>query len=422
VRNWISCEAKMGDIVDLALGVVSAMGGFVDIGELIFLTQAGSKFVLSLMWVLVLGTAGVIIYSEMAGRLAAVSGFTVFKAAQLKLGQRLGWVALVSSLLVTLVTCAAELGGMALILELVTKWSFWECAICAGVLVVLIVAGLPFSLIENLLGVLGMAMLVFLFAIFYKNGASVQDMVAGTGVALHMDWPRLALYGYFAIGILTSSMMPYELVFYASGAIEEEWTSKQLRINRIICSVGFSFGFLVAGSLVINAAGKLIPLGIDPQLLGADVLQAVLPFGWWGGLLALFGMFFAITGAAVETSMSMGYMVCQFLDLPWGKRRSLQEAPAFHGLWLLTVVAGVIAVLIYQQPLQIAEFAVIFSVLALPLSYLAVWLAASDAKIMGMHVNGPLSRVGGLLFLGVLILAAVGAVPILVLTSAGQIW
>ena len=64
----------MGDFVDLALGIVSAMGGFVDIGELIFLTQAGSKFSMSLVWVILLGTLGIIVFGEMAGRLAAVSG------------------------------------------------------------------------------------------------------------------------------------------------------------------------------------------------------------------------------------------------------------------------------------------------------------------------------------------------------------
>jgi len=152
----------MGDVIDLALGVVSAMGGFVDIGELVFLNQAGAKFFLSLIWVLVIGTVGVILFSEMAGRLAAVSGFTVFSAVQRKLGKRLGWVGLLSSLLVTAVTCTAELGGMGIILELVTKWPFWVCVLCAAILVMAIVGALPFSVIENMLGFLGLAMLSLL--------------------------------------------------------------------------------------------------------------------------------------------------------------------------------------------------------------------------------------------------------------------
>jgi manganese transport protein len=412
----------MGDLVDLALGVVSAMGGFVDIGELIFLTQAGAKFYMSLVWVLVLGTAGVILYSEMAGRLAAVTGYAVFDAVRLKLSRPMGWVALVSSVLVTVITATAELGGMALLLELMAGWPFWLCAIIAATLIIAIVALLPFSVIENALGLLGMMMLVFLAAVFYKNGTGAGELLAQSADVFSFDWPHLLLYGYFAVGILTSSMMPYELIFYASGAIEEEWTSKQLTINRLIAGVGFSFGFFVAVALMLNAASKLAPLGIDPQLLGATALEAILPFGWWGGWLAMLGMFFAVTGAAVETSMSVAYSVCQFLELPWGKRKSPVDAPVFHGAWLVTVLIGLAAMLLYPQPIQIAELAVIFSVLALPLAYLAVWIAASDQRLMGMHVNRAVSRIGGLAFLAVLIIAAVAAIPLLIATSSGQIW
>jgi Mn2+/Fe2+ NRAMP family transporter len=397
------------------------MGGFVDIGELIFLTQAGAKFYLSLIWVLVLGTAGVILYSEMAGRLAAVSGVTVFKAVQLKLGRRLGWVALGSSILVTLVTCCAELGGMALLMQLATNWPFWVCAVLAAILVLAVIGVLPFVLIENALGFLGLAMLVFLVAAFFQNGDSIGGMMQKSGEAI-VDGPRLLLYAYFAVGILTSSMMPYELTFYAAGAIQEKWTVKKLLANRLIAGIGFSFGLFVAVALLFNAAAKLAPLGIDPQLLGATALQAIIPFGWWGAVIALFGMFFAVTGAAVETAMSIGYSICQFLDRPWGKDKSMSEAPVFHGAWIATVLLGLGGVLIYQQPIQIAELAVVFSVLALPLAYLAVWMAASDAKLMGAHVNGGLSRTGGLLFLGVLVVAAVIAIPLLIVTSAGQIW
>jgi len=412
----------MGDFVDLALGIVSAMGGFVDIGELIFLTQAGSKFSMSLIWVIVLGTAGIILYGEMAGRVAAVSGYTVFDAVRQRLSRPVGWITLGSSVLVTIVTATAELGGMGLVLQLMTGWPFALCTIAAAVLVTAIIAFLPFVVIENALGILGMTMLVFLFAVFFKNHQTVAEVVQQSAAVFSFDWPRLLLYGYFAVGILTSTMMPYELIFYASGAIEEEWTSKELTINRIVAGVGFSFGALVAIALMFNATAKLAPLGIDPQLLGATALQAIMPFGWWGAWFAMLGMFFAITGAAVETSMSLGYMICQYLELPWGKKKSPIEAPVFHGAWFATVVVALGVMLVYPQPIQIPELAVIFSVLALPLAYFAVWLAAGDRRLMGMHVNGAVSRIGGLLFLAVLVVAAVAAVPLLIVTSGGQIW
>src|SRR5205085_9413336 len=103
-------------------------------------------------------------------------------------------------------------------------------------------------------------------------------------------------------------------------------------------------------------------------------------------------------------------------------KKKYADAPLYYSLSIIPIALGLIAVVIYPQPIQIAEYAVVLAVLALPLSYLAVWLTASDHQLMGMHVNKWLSRVGGLAFLGVLILAAVAAIPLLIVTSTGEIW
>jgi Mn2+/Fe2+ NRAMP family transporter len=411
----------VGSLLDLTLGVVSATGGFIDIGELIFLTQAGAKFLFSLLWVVLIGTIGIIVYSEMAGRMAAVSGHTAFTAVRTKLGWSVGLVALVSSLLVTVITCAAEVGGMALIVEWVSTWPFWVCVLIAAILLLVLVAALPYSWIEKGLGILGLTMLVFLVSLF-AYGAPWANVAAGLIPSFPGDFTHLALYGYFVVGIFAAVLMPYELIFYSSGAIEEKWSVKELFTNRIVSGVGYSFGSLVAFALLINAAVMLEPRNIDPQLLGATALQAIIPFGAWGAYLAMLGMFFAVTGAAVETSLSNGYMVCQFLGEPWGKAKSFRDAPLFHGIWAGSVVVGCIIDLAWQQPLQIAEVAVVFSVLALPLTYLAVLLAANDKAIMGKHVNGLFTKSAGVVFLVIITVVAIAAIPLLILTSMGEIW
>ena len=58
--------------LELFLGILTAVGGFVEIGELTFALNAGSQFDYRLLWVVALGTIGIIVYCEMAGRIAAV--------------------------------------------------------------------------------------------------------------------------------------------------------------------------------------------------------------------------------------------------------------------------------------------------------------------------------------------------------------
>ena len=60
-------------IIAVTLGVLSAIGGFVDIGDLVASVQSGARFGLALAWVLVVGVIGICAYAEMAGRVVAVS-------------------------------------------------------------------------------------------------------------------------------------------------------------------------------------------------------------------------------------------------------------------------------------------------------------------------------------------------------------
>ncbi|WP_162301474.1 divalent metal cation transporter, partial [Cognatilysobacter segetis] len=76
----------MAMFLELFLGILTAMGGFVEIGELTFMLNAGSKFDYSLLWVVALGTVGIMVYGEIAGRIAAVRGQGVFNVIRERAG------------------------------------------------------------------------------------------------------------------------------------------------------------------------------------------------------------------------------------------------------------------------------------------------------------------------------------------------
>jgi Mn2+/Fe2+ NRAMP family transporter len=72
------------------------------------------------------------------------------------------------------------------------------------------------------------------------------------------------------------------------------------------------------------------------------------------------------------------------------------------------------------DPVKLTEYSVIFSVVALPLTYLPILLVANDRSYMGSHVNGKLANFLGVLYLVVIIVIAVAAIPLLFLTHGGQ--
>ena len=79
-------RVKLKSILAVALGILSAIGGFVDIGDIVFNTQAGAIFGYQLLWVVVVGVVGIIVYSEMCGRVSAVSKRPVFDLVRERAG------------------------------------------------------------------------------------------------------------------------------------------------------------------------------------------------------------------------------------------------------------------------------------------------------------------------------------------------
>src|SRR5204862_76589 len=82
----IKAGAAVNKIVEMLCGILTAMGGCVEVGELVSSAQAGAKFRHSLLWVVVLGTIGIIVYGEMAGRIAAVTKEPVMSIIRARTG------------------------------------------------------------------------------------------------------------------------------------------------------------------------------------------------------------------------------------------------------------------------------------------------------------------------------------------------
>jgi Mn2+/Fe2+ NRAMP family transporter len=309
-------------LLQLALGIIAAIGGFVDIGDLVFNAQAGAVFGYQLLWALPIGVVGIIVFAEMSGRVAAIAGKANFDLVRERYGRRLGMAALVASVLLSFLTLAAEIGGVGLVLQLFFDVSN-QAFMLIGVLIVAAAAWLMnFGAIERVFGYGGLGLLVYAVA----------------AVHLHPDWHRVAgglvphapssaLYAYFAIGLIAAALMPYEIYFYSSGGIEEGWSARDLGVNRANAVVGYLLGGTLAAAIMISAALVLLPRGIQPESIGTTVLTAAVPFGVTGLVLATLGIMFAVGGAAIDTCFSGAYNIAQYLGWDWGKRKGRGDTP-----------------------------------------------------------------------------------------------
>lgn len=410
----------MSQLLDVTLGIMTALGGFVDIGELVFALAAGAKFGYALLWVVVIGTIGIAVYGEMAGRVAAVRQQPTMDVVKERLGPRMALAVLVASTVINVLTCAAEVGGLAVVLQLLGGRQYQLMLVAAAGLLLVSVYLLPFRWIERVFGLLGLPLLVYVVAAVALDpdwGAATRGLLPD---ALPPGSPGLTVYLYFAVGLLSSILMPYEIYFYSSGGLEEGWTPKDLPVNKLTAGIGFLLGGLLCMALIVVGAALFKPAGIDPQTLGSTLFGASVPLGKIGFAVALVGIFFAIGGAAVETALSAAYNVTQYLGVPWGKRKKPKEVPWFTACWIAAILLGLGIAASGINPVHIVEYSVLFAVLVLPLTYYPVLRVADDRAAMGKHVNAGVIRILGWAYLVLICVIAAAAVPLMILTHNGQ--
>jgi Mn2+/Fe2+ NRAMP family transporter len=402
----------------LALGVLTAIGGFVDIGDLVTNGLVGARFGMSLSWVVVIGVIGIIVFAEMSGRVVAVSGRPTFDVVRERLGPRLGLLNLAGSMAVTFLTYIAEIGGVALSLELATSVNelLWIPVTAGAVWIVLWKA--KFSILENVAGLLGLSLIVFSVAL-WQLGPDWSELLSS---AVRADKPageEWSTYAYFVIALFGAAMTPYEVFFFSSGGIEEKWDASSIRTMRANVFVGFPLGGLLSLSIAGVATVTLMPAGIEVESLGQVALPVTVALGKIGLAFAILGFFAATFGAACETGLSVGYSIAQYFGWQWGKIVRPFEAARFHLVILIATVLAAIVLLTTIDPVLVTEFSVVFSAIALPLTYLPILVVANDRGYMGEHRNGVLANTLGSIYMVLVVIASAAALPLMIWTKMG---
>jgi Mn2+/Fe2+ NRAMP family transporter len=402
----------------ITLGILTAIGGFVDIGDLVANATAGARFQFGLAWVVVLGVGGIIVYAEMAGRVAAVSRRPVFNLVRERLGPRFGIANLVASLFINFLTLTAEIAGVAIALSMVASVNYILLVPFAAALIWIVMWRVPFERLEQVFGLAGLALLAFVFALvqFGPDWGDVVSQVTHPSIAPDEN---VFTYAYFAIGLFGAAMTPYEVFFFSSGAVEEGWTRHDLALNRANVYVGFPLGGVLSLAIMAMAALVLAPLHI-----GVDTLpQVALPVAATTGKVALaaviLGIFAATFGAALETGLSTGYCLAQYFGWQWGKFVKPRQAARFHLVVLLAVLIAVFVIMTGVDPVLVTEYSIVLSAAALPLTYFPILVVSNDPAYMGEHTNGAVLNTIATLYFVLIAVIALATIPLMIITKGG---
>ncbi|HTK29664.1 MAG TPA: divalent metal cation transporter [Vicinamibacterales bacterium] len=402
----------MKKLFNLLLGVVTSIGGFVEVGSISTAAQAGAQFGFALLWAVAI--AGLLLASltEMAGRVATVSKRSISAAVRERFGFHFQLVPLGAELAIDLLLLTAELGGAAIAVRLLTGTAFLWWIVPVGLFVFAVLWFGSFATIEDGVGLLGVVTLSFIVAT-WRGHPDARAVAAG--FIPRLPGHDLTRYAFLAVSIVGATVSPYLLNFYASGAVEEHWTEDMLWMNRVTAFAGMGFGSIVSMGVLATAAIVLAPLHIRVESYEQAALMFLPAFGRWGVTLFALSLGIGCLGAATELTLNAGYLVAQSFGWTWGVERERREAARFSAAFTAVLLAAVIVALLGFDPLRMTLISVALTVVIMPIIVLPFLVLMNEERYVGRHVNSA----AGNAVLAVLVLAgammAVVVVPLEVL-------
>jgi Mn2+/Fe2+ NRAMP family transporter len=399
----------MKKILQVTLGIVTSVGGFLEIGSVTTAAQAGAAFGYRLLWAILLGTVCLIFLVEMSGRLSAVSKHTIVDAMRERFGFPFFFIVLVGMVLVTFLVLIAELGGVGLALQLLTGIGFPRWAIPVSLLVWLLMWKGTFGLIEKGASLLGLVTISFIVAAvrLHPDWSSVAS-----GLAPAMPHIDKAHYGFIAVSIMGASISPYLMYFYSSGVIEDEWDESYIGVNRLIAAFGMTFGGVLSMAVLVAAALALKPRGIQVDTFQQAALPMTIALPRWGFYLFAISMLVACFGAALEVSLAIAYFFAQGFGWKWGEDLEPAKDARFSLVYTIIILLAAVPLLFGIDPIKVTIMSMALTAATLPLAITPFLFLMNDPIYMGKHRNGWLSNSVVAIIIAISFVLAVISIPL----------
>jgi NRAMP (natural resistance-associated macrophage protein)-like metal ion transporter len=376
--------------MQLALGILTAVGGFFDVGNIATCTQAGAAFRFQLLWSMVLATIVVIFLIEMSGRFAAVTKKALPDTIREHFGFSFWLVPFIVLTLVHILVLASEIGGICFALHLVTGLPLPLFALPVAVIVWVILWRSTFSTIENSTSLFGLVTLCFVVAAF-KLHPPVHEVLAGALPSMPRHDP--ASYWFIAVSIVGAVIAPFLFYFYSSGAVEDDWDETYIPINRAVSVMGMGFGSVISLAAIVVAAVVLAPRGIKMSDYHQAALMLTDAFPFWGYALFAASMAIACLGAALEVALSMSYSFAQTFGWNWGEDLTPTEDARFCLVYTICIFLGSLFMLFGFDPLKLTLATMAINAAVLPIVAIPMLLLMNDGKLLGEHRNGIISNI-----------------------------
>jgi Mn2+/Fe2+ NRAMP family transporter len=366
------------------------------------LAVIGSSTTYGLSWLVLLVIPMLSVVQAISAQIGLVTNTGLETVVRKRYGKGWALLALLSVLIVNLMTLAADLEGggaaLSLLINLDYRWFIIPLAALAGFMLIL---G-NYKEIQRVLVYLPLIFLSYVAAAFLAR-PNWRDVLHNSLIP-HFSFTTPMISG--AIALLGTTLTAYAYVWQTIEMSEE--TTPLSRLGLV--QVDATLGTIIAGAtfwFIVIATGAT--LGVHHKIVqtAQDAANALTPFaGRWAKLLFGMGLLASALIAIPVVSATSAYVASEMFGWGGGIDKKFWRAKNFYVILIALLAVGTGVALVGVPPIKLLFISSIAGGLATPITLTMMMLIAGDHHVMKRKTLSPILLVSGWVVTGVVTTAA----------------
>jgi NRAMP (natural resistance-associated macrophage protein)-like metal ion transporter len=364
------------------------MVGDNDAGAFATYGQAGQNYGTTLLWTLALLIPVLYVAQEMVLRLGAVTGVGHARLIFERFGRFWGAFSVIDLFMLNALTIITEFIGISLALDYLGLNKTAGIVISAALIMIAVSTG-NFRRFERFAMVLVFASLL-LVPIYFMAHPPLAQVARDFVVPQMPAGSKLSDVMLLIIGIVGTTVAPWQLFFQQSYVIDKRITPRFIRYERMDLWLGIALVIIGAAAIMAFTAAAFTGQAEFGNFTDAGGIAAGLDkyVGRAAGVMFAIALIDAALIGAAAVSLSTAYAIGDVFSARHSLHRGVMDAKTFYGVYFLLIAVAATIVLIPGSPLGLLTLAVqVLAGVLLPSATVFLLLLCNDKPVLGPWVN-----------------------------------
>jgi Mn2+/Fe2+ NRAMP family transporter len=382
-------SAKLKTLLAIVGPGLIVMCGDNDAGAFSTYGQAGQNYGTRLLWTLLLLVPVLYVNQEMVLRLGAVTGVGHARLIIERFGKFWGVLEVIDLFILNALTLVTEFIGITLAASYLGVPKLVAVLLAAGVILAAAFTG-SFRRFERIAVTFcaGSLLLIPLFLVSHPSGAQMAHSFVVPGLPGGIG--QMATVMLLIIGIVGTTVAPWQLFFQQSYVVDKRITPRFIRYEKVDLWIGIVIVVVGAAALMGATAAAFAGSRAAGHFTDASGLAHGISAyaGRAAGVVFAVALLDAAIIGAFAVSLSTAYAVGDVLGLKHSLHRGFRQAKGFYAIYAALIAVAAAIVLIPRVPLGlIIEGVQALAGVLLPAATVFLLLLCNDRAVLGPWVN-----------------------------------